>query len=389
MNIRKKISWLMSAIQGELFPHFQKSLDEPLSDKQKKLISILELIEIEKYVQSSSYQWMGRKIKDRCAIARGFVAKAVYDMPTTRSLIEGLHDKANLRRICGFNKQPYKTVYEVVEKVGKLERVAMKKSTLPSESTFSRAFTEFSENEFGDKVHKALVGEYLSEELVGHISRDATAIEGNEKAVVKGKEKSIPKKQKRGRPKKDEHKESKEKRLAIQVEQRPAEALKELPIVCDVGCKTNAKGYKETWKGYKLHIDTADCGLPITSILTSASLHDSQVAIPMIKLTSSKIIYLYDLMDAAYDAKEINDVSRSFNHVPIIDSNRRRGDAIPMAPAEALRYNERSAAERTNGRLKEEFGGRTVMVRGYKKVKMHLMFGMIALFGDQLLKLVL
>ncbi|MBI3259406.1 MAG: transposase [Ignavibacteriae bacterium] len=380
----------MSAIQEELFPPFQKSLDEPLSDKQKKLISILEVIEIEKYVQSSSYQWMGRKIKDRCAIARAFVAKAVYDMPTTRSLIEGLHDRANLRRICGFGKQAYKTVYDVVEKDGQLERVAMKKSTLPSESTFSRAFSEFSESELGDKVHEALVGEYLSEELVGHISRDATAIEGNEKAVVKGKEKSIPKKQKRGRPKNGEHREPKEeRRLSIQVEQRPAEALKKLPIVCDVGCKTNAKGYKETWKGYKLHIDTADCGLPVTSVLTSASLHDSQVAIPMIKLTSAKIIYLYDLMDAAYDSKEINDVSRLFNHVPIIDSNRRRGDAIPMAPAEAVRYNERSAAERTNGRLKEEFGGRTVMVKGYKKVKMHLMFGVIALFGDQLLKLVL
>lgn len=40
-----------------------------------------------------------------------------------------------------------------------------------------------------------------------------------------------------------------------------------------------------------------------------------------------------------------------------------------------------------NSRLKGEFGGETVMVRGYKKVKLHLMFGVIALFVDQLLKL--
>jgi len=44
-------------------------------------------------------------------------------------------------------------------------------------------------------------------------------------------------------------------------------------------------------------------------------------------------------------------------------------------------------AERTNSRLKEEFGGSNVMVRGHKKVSLHLMFGIIALFADQLLKL--
>ena len=56
-----------------------------------------------------------------------------------------------------------------------------------------------------------------------------------------------------------------------------------------------------------------------------------------------------------------------------------------QTPCEVLRYNERTAAERTNGRLKEEFGGSTVMVRGHAKVKLHLMFGIIALFADQLL----
>jgi hypothetical protein len=45
-----------------------------------------------------------------------------------------------------------------------------------------------------------------------------------------------------------------------------------------------------------------------------------------------------------------------------------------------------SAAERCNGRLKDEFGGRCVQVRGSDKVMMHLMFGMITLFADQLLK---
>ena len=94
-----------------------------------------------------------------------------------------------------------------------------------------------------------------------------------------------------------------------------------------------------------------------------------------------------DLMDAAYDARPIYETSRSLGHVPIIDKNSRGKEVIPMAPHEATRYNERTAVERFNSRMKESFGAGNVMVRGAQKVKMHLMFGVIALFADQLLKL--
>ncbi len=203
------------------------------------------------------------------------------------------------------------------------------------------------------------------------------------------KEEKEKKPKKRGRPRKGEERAKEEKRIDKQVEQTYDEALKDIPTQCDVGTKKNAKGYKETWIGYKLHIDATESGIPITTLLTSASLHDSQVAIPMMKMTTEKIIYLYDLMDSAYDAVPIHNVSKQLGHVPIIDKNPRRGEAIPMAAAEAVRYNERSSVERVNGRLKEEFGGNNVMVRGDKKVRLHLMFGIIALFADQLLKLIL
>ena len=42
--------------------------------------------------------------------------------------------------------------------------------------------------------------------------------------------------------------------------------------------------------------------------------------------------------------------------------------------------------ERINARLKDEFGGRFVRVRGAIKVKCHLMFGMLALTVDQILR---
>jgi len=114
---------------------------------------------------------------------------------------------------------------------------------------------------------------------------------------------------------------------------------------CDRGTKKNAKGYKMSWNGYKLHLDTNDIGLPISALVTSASLHGSQVAIPLIKLTSRKVTYCYDLMDAAYDANRIDQVSRSSGHVPIIDKNKRgmrcylwllmKRSAIKFAPVQS------------------------------------------------------
>ena len=52
-----------------------------------------------------------------------------------------------------------------------------------------------------------------------------------------------------------------------------------------------------------------------------------------------------------------------------------------------IRYNERTAAERSNARLKDEFGGQTLRVKGDTKVMAHLMFGILALSADQLMRL--
>lgn len=364
MKLKERISWLMGTLQQSLFPHLDECLPTPLLAQEKRLVKILELLQIEKFVpNSANRQWMGRPIKEREAIARSFVAKAVFKYQHTRSLIHELRSTPNLRSICGFAKR----------------------KDVPSESTFSRAFAEFAKTGMGTLIHNALVKEHLSTELIGHVSRDSTAIVGREKPLKKPKQPKVPRK--KGRPAKGEERQPVEpKRLDVQRTQSANEAIALLPKACDRGVKKNAKGYTETWNGFKLHLDVNDFGLPLSAILTSASLHDSQVAIPLMKLTSGKVTYCYDLMDAAYDAAQIWDQSRELDHVPIIDRNSRGKDIIPMAPHEAKRYNERTASERCNGRLKEELGGRNVMVRGADKVMTHLMFGVLALFADQLLK---
>src|SRR6266567_2776223 len=98
MKLKEKISWLMGSVQRSLFPHLAECLDVPLTDQEKHLVSILEIVQVEKYVPKSAFnQWLGRKLEEREALARSFVAKLLYKHPTTRDLIRALHSALNLR----------------------------------------------------------------------------------------------------------------------------------------------------------------------------------------------------------------------------------------------------------------------------------------------------
>jgi len=359
------LSSIWNRIQSNLFPFLEEELG-PLTEKQQKLVSILEIIRIE---DSIIYTYRtGRPPSDRKAIARSFVVKAVYNFSTTRELIDRLNCDKALRRICGWESQ-----YQI-----------------PKESTFSRAFAEFAGSKLPEGIHKALINTHLSEHLVGHISRDSTEIIAREKPVVKERaERKTKPKRKRGRPKKGENVPPKEPtRIERQKKMSLEEMVADLPIGCDHGTKINSKGYKESWNGYKLHLDVADGHIPITALLTSASLHDSQTAIPLATMTSKRVTNLYDVMDSAYDCEDITDFSRELGHVPLIDSNRRRGKKRNFDPAEEVRFKERTTVERVFGRLKDEFGGKMVRVRGSTKVMAHLMFGILVLTADYLLKFV-
>lgn len=117
-------------------------------------------------------------------------------------------------------------------------------------------------------------------------------------------------------------------------------------------------------------------------------------------MTAGRLANLYDLMDSAYDAPEIAATSRALGHVPIIAANPRRGGKevaeaeararrlVGHVAAEQVRFKERSAAERVNGAVKDSYGGRFVRVRGHAKVLCHLMFGVLALAAEQLMRLV-
>jgi hypothetical protein len=364
-------------IQSFLFPLLQEEIGA-LTEKHQQVAQVLELAKVEAHLPYVG-RCPGRPLEDRAAIARAFMAKMVYDLPTTRMLLDRLDSDPKLRRLCGWEQR----------------------REVPSESTFSRAFAEFAHSHFAERVHAALVQRQLGGQLVGHISRDATAIPTREKpAKTKASTEAKPPKP-RGRPKKGEVRVKDLTRLEWQAAGQPLTGmLADLPKACDVGTKRNSKGYKTSWTGYKLHIDVADGGIPISCVLTSASVHDSQVAIPLAEMTYRRVDNLYDLMDAAYDAPQVKAHSQQLGHVPLVDSNPRsqankaeqkaeakRRKIANYTLAEDQRYHERSTVERVNGRIKDEFGALNVRVRGHAKVMAHLMLGILVVTADQLMRL--
>ena len=392
MNLtsRQMVTEFAHVLQEELFPHVERSVG-PLSG-QLRLLGAVMLIAPMGGLLSRRRCSTGRPAKDRAALATAFVAKAILNLPTTRDLISRLGVDEALRRFCGWADA----------------------EALPHESKFSRAFAEFARTQLPQQLHEAVIAATQRERLIGHIARDSTAIPVRERfpetaAQRKAKRKAKQTKaqaKKSKQPRKQHHfakagAADRGTRIECQRHQPLDRMLRELPRQCDIGAKTNSQGHQQYWRGYKLHLDVADGQLPISALLTSASLHDSQVAIPLMTITAQRVTHLYELMDSAYDAGPIHAHSRALNHVPIIAIHPRRGTkkpsqlpkVFPDKPTPQLdwaqqeRYKMRTMSERVNARLKDEFGASQIRVRGAAKVMAHLMFGVLALTVDQWLRM--
>jgi hypothetical protein len=375
--MRNNLSQIWNNIQYKLFPFLEEE-QGPLSSQHKKLISILELIRIESHLPNLQ-GCIGRPRKQRTALARSFVAKITLKLPYTAQLRDYLLSDKQLRRICGWDNL----------------------REIPSESTFSRAFEEFSELNLPEVVHQRVIKELYEGSYIGHLTRDSVPVEAREKAAKKiKKQKKEPRKN--GRPKKGEIREPKEPtRIEKQFSGTMTleEMIRDLPKQCSIGTKKSPKGFAFTWKGYKLHTAIDDHCIPVAAILSSASMHDSQAAIPLGIKADCVAKNFYDLMDAAYDTEEIHLHSKSLGHVPIIGqrgvrvkpeevhAEEKARTVLRWEPAEDIRYKKRAPAERFNALLKENYMGTSVRYRKYSKVACHVMFSVLVLAADLLLRI--
>jgi hypothetical protein len=369
-------------LESTLFPALKEEFRlEELSHKEQKLIKILDFAQIEKNVIIAS---ITNTPKDREECARAFIAKSVYNIQTTRDLINRLHSDKILRVLCGWRY----------------------KNDIPSESKFSRVFKELSELKIAQKTHQKFIEEYLSDTIFFYNATDATKIPLRVKPIKvekKGKAKN-----KKGRPKKGETPLSK-KPTILQLQQTMTTTKEMLSLVstnCGVGVKQNSKGNHEVWIGGKLHISAVDGDIPITAFYSGANVHDSSVALPLINETSKRVNYFYDLQDAGYDSNIIRDFSKKLNHRPLIDINPKNSTELKTkielqkdekkkfemlnltGSSDHHHYNQRSMVERVNKYLKEDFGCNTIYYQGATKVASVLAFGILCVCIHQSLKLV-
>jgi hypothetical protein len=365
MSFRNTLSQIWFNIQYTLFPHIETKTCK-LSKEYKEIISVLELVRIEQFIDSNRYA-NGRPPKDRIFIARAFIAKLILKLTYTKQIIDLLNKDIQLKVICGWEEH----------------------SRIPHKSKFSRAFKEFAQMALPERVHQALVREVYKDKIIGHIGNDSTSLNAREKPLKKEGTRKQRKKVANDRYVKEQKGEL-ESRRKRQARQTLDEMLAELPKRCDFGMKKDSQGVAKIWKGYKLHAGIDDLGMPVSVILTSASLNDCEVGIPLLAKSQKVVRNFYDLMDAAYDVDEIKEYSKSLNHVPIINSNPRgkiqkiekelqeKGKALFNAyTAEDIRYKQRFPKERFNAMFKEYFGGRSVQYKGHDKVFCHAMFGIL------------
>jgi hypothetical protein len=215
---------LWNSTRQYLIPYVEENLG-PLSAKESEFVRAAEL--------AKAYRWngCGRRPKNRKAVLLAFIAKAVWNLLTTRALIGFLGAGRTARTLCGW------------------ERAV----DAPSESTFSRAFERFAMDKVADRLHGAMVAAALEGRLAGHASMDSTEVEAKEKAAAK------PKKEKGQKPMGGRKRgKGQPTRLELQAGRTLEENLADLPCVCDHGRKRNSRGFSNAWKGYKLHMAAAD-----------------------------------------------------------------------------------------------------------------------------------
>ena len=319
----------IDARQGllDLENKLQPFCEERLTEEQLDLYRTIKIIEFVNPLDEPSHH-MGRPSYGLFGFRRALIAMSVLHMRCIEDVRKRLMGDSNLRLICGFPK-------------------------VPSKATFSRKIVLLASMKEADVTQDALIRKYMSGRLVLHILRDSTAIETREKAENKRKDVISSNKKKYSGdsvcPGRDDI-----PRIVRQQYQSVRFAVASLPHKCQWGGKRNSQGNVYFWKGRKLHLDVTDTGIPISAIVTGAGVHDSQVAIPLEKMTSSRVAFCYSEMDKGYDASAIRNFCKQMGHIPIIDFKRRRDGQKPeLDPAKKQRYKIRTTVERSNANIKD------------------------------------
>ena len=182
------------------------------------------------------YRWggVGGPPHERAWLVHAFSAKRVYEFPTTCTLFDALAARPTLRRLCGWDRA----------------------AEVPHESTFSRAFAAFAEQELPQQLHAALIPTPLGPHRVSPSAGTPPPSTAAKSPRPPSPPAPPASPRKRGRPAQGEVRPPPPpKQLDLQGQRTLAENLADLPHACDVGCKRNSKGHQASWLGFQLHLD--------------------------------------------------------------------------------------------------------------------------------------
>lgn len=347
-----------SSLQSILFTHkdfsscFFRNPTKRELEFRSYFHTTITLLATDERIQLSRYHSVGRIGYDLLSIFGILILKLHYHIRTMKETLLLLQENMNLRDILDI-------------------------SQVPSEASMSRLTRKIENIVSINTLHERLIGVYTQEmdRIIGHLSIDSTTIEAREKPFRKPKpaqtEPTPP--QKRGRKAKGSQEEQEyRERIAKEEEARvhylaesPEKSLSELEMRCSITAKQNSKGKKQWFIGYKAHIATDDFGVPICFVVTGACVHDSKVAVPLLKRANQKTEFFYILLDKGYISPAVNDYADMIERTVIIDRKGYKGvSPIPLEPAYAQRYKARTTVERTNSELKDGFLPDKIYKRG-------------------------
>lgn len=305
--------------------------------------SVQSLLSSEESRRLRRHHFRGRIGYDLLAILGIQLLKIHYRQQTIKETLLLLQENVNLRDILGISRVPSPASASRLSRV--VERIIQ-----PT------------------VLHERLVQCYREgmDRMAGHLCIDSTIIEAREKPCKQAKEirATVLPTCKRGRKRKgsDEEKEhlarkaEQQAKKAEYLSESPETSISELEMRCSLTAKQNAKGKKQWFIGYKVHLATDDFGVPVAFAVTGACVHDSKVAVPLMKLVHQRTGFYYALMDKGYLNPDIDAYADSIGRKVIIDQRSRGGvAALPMEDAVAVRYQARTTVERTNSELKDGF----------------------------------
>ncbi len=336
-------------LQPLLFSHEELSNNffRKPSERELQLLSYLqiirELLTDEEYRLLNQSNRLGRTGYSLLSILFIRVLKLLYQQMTMKKTLQLLGENENLQMIV------------------EIEAV-------PSEATMSRLSRQVEQIVDLEQLHARLISHYqeATGRIIGHLSIDSTVIEAREKPI-KGKRatrKEQKELKKRGPKKKGTieeaeyraRKATEEQQLAQYFAESPKISISELEKRCSLTAKQNSQGQRQWFIGYKAHMGCDDFGVPVAYTVTGACVHDTQAAIPLMKLTQKNFDFLYVLMDKGYVSADIEAYVQMIGRKSIIAQRSCKGVPPPqMDSLTALRYEKRTVIERTNGELKDGY----------------------------------